>query len=45
MVKMIDAARDAGTSVATVSRVLKNNDRVDPELVRRVMARSGLLGA
>jgi LacI family transcriptional regulator len=44
MVKMIDVARHAGTSVATVSRVLNNNDRVDPELVRRVMASAAELG-
>jgi LacI family transcriptional regulator len=44
MVKMIDVARHAGTSVATVSRVLNNNDRVDPELVRRVMASADELG-
>jgi LacI family transcriptional regulator len=44
MVKMIDVARHAGTSVATVSRVLNNNDRVDPELVRRVMASATELG-
>jgi LacI family transcriptional regulator len=44
MVKMIDVARHAGTSVATVSRVLNNNDRVDPELARRVMAAADELG-
>jgi LacI family transcriptional regulator len=44
MVKMIDVARHAGTSVATVSRVLNNNDRVDAELVRRVMASAEELG-
>jgi LacI family transcriptional regulator len=44
MVKIVDVAREAGTSVATVSRALNNNDRVDPELVRRVKAAALKLG-
>ena len=44
MVKIVDVAREAGTSVATVSRALNNNDRVDPELVRRVKAAAKKLG-
>lgn len=44
MVKIIDVAREAGTSVATVSRALNNNDRVDPELVARVRAAATKLG-
>jgi LacI family transcriptional regulator len=41
---MRDVAREAGTSVATVSRVLNNKDSVDPELVRRVVAAASKLG-
>lgn len=44
MVKIVDVAAEAGTSVATVSRALNNNDRVDPELVRRVLAAAKKLG-
>ena len=44
VVKISDVAREAGTSVATVSRALNNNDRVDPELVRRVIAAAAKLG-
>lgn len=44
MVKIVDVAREAGTSVATVSRALNNNDRVDPELARRVKAAAKKLG-
>lgn len=44
MVKIVDVAREAGTSVATVSRALNNNERVDPELVRRVKAAAKKLG-
>jgi len=44
MVKIVDVAREAGTSVATVSRALNNNDRVDPELVARVRAAATKLG-
>lgn len=36
MVKLVDVARAAGVSVATVSRTLNGNDRVDPELAARV---------
>lgn len=36
MVKLTDVARAAGVSVATVSRALNNNPRVDPELAERV---------
>jgi LacI family transcriptional regulator len=43
-VKMSDVAREAGTSIATVSRVLNNNDKVDPDLVRRVIAAAAKLG-
>lgn len=38
MVKLVDVARAAGVSVATVSRTLNGNDRVDPELAERVRA-------
>ena len=44
MVKIVDVAREAGTSVATVSRALNNNDRVDPELAARVRAAATKLG-
>ena len=44
MVKIVDVAAEAGTSVATVSRALNHNDRVDPELVRRVVAAAEKLG-
>lgn len=44
MVKIIDVAQEAGTSVATVSRALNNNDRVDPELAARVRAAAEKLG-
>lgn len=44
MVKIVDVALEAGTSVATVSRALNNNDRVDPELVARVRAAAAKLG-
>ncbi len=44
MVKIIDVAREAGTSPATVSRVLNKNERVDPELVRRVVSAAARLG-
>ena len=44
LVKMSDVAREARTSVATVSRVLNNNDKVDPELVQRVIAAAAKLG-
>ncbi|GIL27000.1 LacI family DNA-binding transcriptional regulator [Actinocatenispora comari] len=44
MVKIVDVAREAGTSVATVSRALNNNDRVDPQLAARVRAAAEKLG-
>ena len=44
MVTIIDVAQEAGTSVATVSRALNNNDRVDPELAARVRAAAEKLG-
>jgi LacI family transcriptional regulator len=44
MVTITDVAREAGTSVATVSRAHNNNDRVDPELVARVRAAAEKLG-
>ncbi|MBN9621040.1 MAG: LacI family DNA-binding transcriptional regulator, partial [Actinobacteria bacterium] len=44
MVKIVDVAREAGTSVATVSRALNNHDTVDPELVARVRAAATKLG-
>lgn len=44
MVKISDVARESGTSPATVSRVLNKNDRVDPELVRRVVSAADRLG-
>lgn len=44
MVKISDVARESGTSPATVSRVLNKNDRVDPELVRRVVSTAARLG-
>src|SRR5439155_20723833 len=44
MVTIIDVAAEAGTSVATVSRALNNNDRVDPELAARVRAAAEKLG-
>lgn len=36
LVKIVDVAEAAQVSVATVSRALNNNDRVDPELAQRV---------
>jgi LacI family transcriptional regulator len=44
VVKIIDVAHEAGTSVATVSRALNNNDRVNPELAARVHAAAEKLG-
>lgn len=44
MVKIVDVAREAGTSAATVSRALNHNDRVDPELAARVVAAATKLG-
>jgi LacI family transcriptional regulator len=44
MVKIVDVAREAGTSVATVSRALNNHDTVDPVLAARVRAAATKLG-
>ena len=38
MVKLVDVAREAQVSVATVSRALNNNEAVDPVLADRVRA-------
>src|SRR5262245_33715882 len=35
MVKLVDVAQEAKVSVATVSRALNNNERVDPALAAR----------
>jgi len=43
-VKMRDVAEEAGTSVATVSRVLNRKSSVDSELVRRVVEAATKLG-
>lgn len=43
-VKMSDVAREARTSVATVSRALNGNDKVHPDLVRRVEEAAAKLG-
>jgi len=42
--KVVDVARHAGVSTATVSRVLNNNPRVDPEIAERVRASLSELG-
>ncbi len=42
--KLSDVARLAGVSAATVSRVLNNNERVDPDLVSRVQRATAQLG-
>ena len=44
MVKIVDVAEAAKVSVATVSRALNNNDKVDPELARRVKEAAERLG-
>lgn len=44
MVKIIDVALRADTSVATVSRALNNHDSVNPELAARVVAAADELG-
>lgn len=44
MVKLTDVARRAGVSVATVSRTLNNNARVDPVLAERVREVARALG-
>jgi len=42
--KVVDVARHAGVSTATVSRVLNNNSRVDPAITARVRASLDELG-
>ena len=44
MVKLVDVAREAGVSVATVSRALNNNEAVDPVLADRVRPAAKKLG-
>jgi LacI family transcriptional regulator len=44
MVKLVDVAREAEVSVATVSRALNNNEAVDPALAARVRAAAKKLG-
>ncbi len=44
MVKIVDVAREAQTSVATVSRALNNNDRVNSDLAARVVSAAERLG-
>ena len=44
MVKLVDVAREAEVSVATVSRALNNNETVDPRLAARVRAAAEKLG-
>jgi LacI family transcriptional regulator len=44
MVKIVDVAREAEVSVATVSRALNNHDTVDPALAARVHAAAKRLG-
>lgn len=44
MVKIVDVAELAQVSVATVSRALNNNDRVDPVLAERVRQAAETLG-
>ncbi len=44
MVKLVDVAKEANVSVATVSRALNNNDRVDPQLAARVREAAARLG-
>lgn len=44
VVKLVDVAREAETSVATVSRTLNDNPRVDPVLAARVRAAAEKLG-
>lgn len=44
MAKIVDVAREADVSVATVSRTLNNNGRVDPVLARRVQEAAERLG-
>jgi len=44
LVKIVDVARAAGVSPATVSRALNNNPTVGPEYVKRVRAAAAQLG-
>jgi LacI family transcriptional regulator len=44
MVKLVDVAREAEVSVATVSRALNHNEAVDPALAARVRAAAQKLG-
>lgn len=44
MPKIIDVALEAGVSIATVSRVLNDNEKVSPELAERVRAAALALG-
>jgi LacI family transcriptional regulator len=44
MVKIVDVAREAGVSTATVSRALNNQEKVDPVLADRVRAAALKLG-
>jgi LacI family transcriptional regulator len=44
MIRIVDVAREAQVSAATVSRALNNSARVDPELVERVRAAADKLG-
>jgi LacI family transcriptional regulator, galactose operon repressor len=44
MVKLVDVAREAQVSTATVSRALNNNQAVDPVLAARVRAAAAKLG-
>ena len=44
LVKIVDVAQAAQVSVATVSRTLNNNSRVDPELAQRVRDAAVRLG-
>jgi LacI family transcriptional regulator len=44
MVKLVDVAREAQVSVATVSRALNNNEAVDPVLADRVRTAAKKLG-
>ncbi|TDW81847.1 MULTISPECIES: LacI family DNA-binding transcriptional regulator [Kribbella] len=43
-VRLIDVAREAGTSVSTVSRALNGSDLISPEVVAHVRAVAGQLG-
>ncbi|GAA3147523.1 LacI family transcriptional regulator [Kribbella aluminosa] len=43
-VRLIDVAREAGTSVSTVSRALNGSDLISPEVVAHVRSVAGRLG-